>query len=94
LSKLSFYRYDRGRVGVFELLVLNEHVKDAILQRKTSYEIRRISVETSGLVTLFEDGLVKASLGQISLQEVMRHLPRIGKPRGLPELYRLTGEQK
>ncbi len=84
----------RGRVGVFELLVLNEHVKDAILQRKTSYEIRRISVETSGLVTLFEDGLVKASLGQISLQEVMRHLPRIGKPRGLPELYRLTGEQK
>ncbi|ORJ57120.1 secretion system protein E [Geothermobacter hydrogeniphilus] len=84
----------RGRVGVFELLVLNEQVKDAILQRKTSYEIRRISVETSGLITLYEDGLVKASRGLISLQEVMRMLPRLGKPRGLPELYRLTGEQR
>lgn len=84
----------RGRVGVFELLVLNEQVKEAILQRKTSYEIRRVSVETSGLVTLFEDGLVKASKGLISLQEVMRHLPRLGKPRGLPELYRLTGEKR
>jgi len=84
----------RGRVGIFELLVLNEQVKDAILQRKTSYEIRRISVETSGLVTLFEDGLVKAAHGQVSLQEVMRHLPRLGKPRSLPELYRLTGETR
>lgn len=83
---------NRGRVGIFELLVLNEQVKDAILQRKTSYEIRRISVETSGLVTLFEDGLVKASRGQVALQEVMRHLPRMAKPRGLPELYRLLGE--
>ncbi|GAB4167107.1 MAG: GspE/PulE family protein [Geothermobacteraceae bacterium] len=84
----------RGRVGIFELLVLNEQVKDAILQRKTSYEIRRISVETSGLVTLFEDGLVKAARGQVSLQEVMRHLPRLGKPRSLTELKRMLGEAK
>ncbi|RME34356.1 MAG: type II/IV secretion system protein, partial [Deltaproteobacteria bacterium] len=82
----------RGRVGIFELLILNEQVKDAILQRKTSYEIRRISVETSGLVTLFEDGLVKAARGLVSLQEVMRHLPRLGKPRSLPELRRMLGE--
>lgn len=81
----------KGRVGVFELLVLNEHVKDAILQRKTSYEIRRISVETSGLVTLYEDGLVKAARGIISLQEVMKHLPRLDKPRSLGELNRLLG---
>ncbi|PNU19211.1 secretion system protein E [Geothermobacter hydrogeniphilus] len=92
-SRCRFTGY-HGRVGVFELLVLNEQVKDAILQRKTSYEIRRISVETSGLITLYEDGLVKASRGLISLQEVMRLLPRLGKPRGLPELYRLTGEQR
>lgn len=80
-----------GRVGVFELLVLNDLVKDAILGKKTSYEIRRISVETSGLVTLLEDGLMKAFKGETSIQEVLRHLPRVSKPRSPQELSRLLG---
>ena len=81
----------KGRVSAFELLVLNEMVKDAILSRKTSYEIRRISLETSGLVTLLEDGLVKAVRGDTSLQEVLHHLPRLHKPRPIADLRRLTG---
>lgn len=80
-----------GRVGVFELLVLNEMVKDAILNRKTSYEIRRISVETSGLITLLEDGLLKAARGETSLSEVMRHLPKVSPPRPIAEISRLSG---
>jgi len=80
-----------GRVGVFELLVLNEPVKDAILTRRTSYEIRRLSIETSGLVTLLEDGLVKAAAGETTLTEVIRNLPRLGRPRPLAELKRLMG---
>jgi type IV pilus assembly protein PilB len=80
-----------GRVGVFELLVLNEQVKEAILARRTSTEIRRISVETSGLVTLLEDGIAKAARGETSLAEVCRHLPRIGRPRPLSELKRILG---
>jgi type IV pilus assembly protein PilB len=89
-EKCRFTGY-RGRVCVFELLVLNEMVKDAILNRKTSYEIRRISVETSGLVTLLEDGLFKAAQGLTSLREVARNLPRVSKPRPLPEIRRLVG---
>ncbi len=81
-----------GRIGTFELLVLNELVKDAILARKTSYEIRRISLETSGLVTLLEDGIMKASKGITTVKEVLRHLPRLHKPRPLAELRRLLGE--
>jgi type IV pilus assembly protein PilB len=81
----------RGRICVFELLVLNELVKDAILNRRTSYEIRRISVETSGLVALVEDGLYKASYGQTSIQELLRHLPRVVKPRPVEEIRRLLG---
>ncbi|HAS51995.1 MAG TPA: secretion system protein E [Gammaproteobacteria bacterium] len=81
----------RGRVGVFELLVLNVSVKDAILQKCTSHEIRRISLETSGMVTLMEDGLVKASRGDTTLAEVFRYLPRLDKPRPLIELKRLVG---
>lgn len=81
-----------GRVGVFELLVLNEMVKEAILGKKTSSEIRRISVESSGLITLLEDGLAKAAQGYTSVHEILRHLPRFGRPRPLPELLRLAGE--
>ncbi|MBK5966536.1 secretion system protein E [Thiocystis minor] len=81
-----------GRVGVFELLVLNEMVKDAILNKRTSSEIRRISIETSGLITLLEDGLAKAAAGATSLHEVLRHLPRLGRPRPLREILRLVGE--
>jgi type IV pilus assembly protein PilB len=81
----------RGRVGIFELLVMNEMVKNAILDRKSSYEIRKISIETSGLVTLIEEGLVKGARGLVSLQEIITDLPRLGKPRPLHELRRILG---
>lgn len=82
----------KGRIGVFELLVLNERVRSAILEQKTSYEIRQISVEHSGLVTLLEDGLVKAAAGLTSLDEILRCLPKLAKPRPLLEIRRLCGE--
>ncbi len=81
----------RGRVAVFELLVLNEAVKEAVLERRTSYEIRRISAQTSGLVTLLEDGILKAAQGQTTHEELVRCLPRLMKPRPVPELRRLLG---
>lgn len=81
----------KGRVGVYELLVLDEMVKDAVLNRRTASEIRRISVENSGLVTLLEDGLVKAAMGRTTLEEIVRMLPRLSPPRPMAELRRLLG---
>ena len=81
--------YD-SRICIFELLVLNERVKDAILQNRSSYDIRRISIETSGLITLLEDGIEKASRGLTTLAEVLRMLPRMDKPRPLSEIHRLS----
>jgi type IV pilus assembly protein PilB len=83
-----------GRVGVFELLVMNEMVKNAILNKQSSYDIRKISIETSGMVTLLEDGLVKGARGEISLHEIITDLPRLGKPRSLAELRRILGVTK
>ncbi len=82
----------RGRVAVFELLVLDEHVRDAVLNRQTAYEIRRISRESSGLLSLLEDGIAKASRGVTTLEEVLRMLPRLDAPRPPQELRRLLGE--
>jgi type IV pilus assembly protein PilB len=92
-SECRFTGY-KGRVGVFELLVLNEPVKDAVLTKNTSYDIRRVSTETSGLVTLLEDGIMKAASGMTTIQEIFRSLPRVGKPRPLLELRRLLGTEQ
>ena len=81
----------RGRVAVFELLILDEMVRSAILERRTSFDIRKVALESAGLVTLFEEGLVKASEGITSLEEVMRCLPLVLKPRPLEETRRLLG---
>lgn len=82
----------QGRVGIFELLILNDEVKEAVLARRTVHEIRRISIESSGLITLIEDGISKAARGKVSLPEVMRRLPRSVKPRPLHELRRILGD--
>ncbi|MDK9708970.1 MAG: ATPase, T2SS/T4P/T4SS family [Desulforhopalus sp.] len=82
----------KGRVGIFEVLVLNELVRTAILEQKTSYEIRQISIDHAGLVTLLEDGLLKAAAGITSIEEVLRCLPRLCPPRPLMEIRRISGE--
>jgi type IV pilus assembly protein PilB len=82
----------KGRVAVFELLPLNQHVKDAILLKKTSQEIRRLSGETTGLVTLLEDAIYKAVQGLTTFEEIIRQIPRLGRPRHISDISRLIGE--
>ena len=81
----------KGRLGVFELLVLNEPVRDAILAQKTSQAIRNISIESGGLVTLIEDGIFKAAAGATTIDEVLRCLPPLQKPRPIQKLRLLLG---
>ncbi len=82
----------KGRVGIFELLMLGDQVKEAVMARKTTHEIRRLSIESTGMVTLLEDGIAKAARGKVSLSEVIKRLPRLDRPRPLYELRRLLGE--
>ncbi len=81
----------RGRTAIFELLVMNEAVKEAVMLNKSASEIRKLGIDTASMVTLFEDGLVKAASGLVSVQEVLRDLPRINLPRPLTELKRILG---
>lgn len=65
----------RGRTGVHELLLVNDMVRDAILARKTSGEIRRMAREGASLVTMREDGFYKVLKGITSFDEVSRVVP-------------------
>ncbi len=83
----------RGRLAVHEMLVLDEAVRDAILEKKTSYQIRNISIHSSGLVTLMETGIAVAATGATTIEEALRCLPRLQKPRPLPIVQNLLGLQ-
>ena len=89
-SECNYTGY-KGRIGVYELLVLDEMVRNALIEQRTSHEIRTICIESSGLVTLLEDGIVKAAAGVTTIEEVLRCLPRLNRPRSLGELRRTLG---
>jgi len=65
----------RGRIAVHELLCVNDAVRDAILARKTSGEIRRIARRDANLVTMREDAFYKIIKGVTSFEEVNRVIP-------------------
>ena len=79
-----------GRVGVYELLIMNEAIKNAVLEKMTSYQIRKISVEHSGLVSLLEDGIVKAVNGVTTFEEILKHVPYTGRPRRIEEIMKIV----
>ncbi len=79
----------RGRIGVYELLVLNEDVKEAILQKKPAHEIRRVSVETTGLVSMREDAIDKVLQGLTTFEEATKHTPKTFAMRPLRQIVAL-----
>ena len=60
-----------GRTGIFELLVIDDDIRDLISKRLPSYIIKQTAIE-KGMVMLREDGLHKALAGQTTLEEVCR----------------------
>ncbi len=60
-----------GRTGIHELLVVDEHVRKAMLAGGDSASLQRIAVER-GMKTLYLDGLHKVSAGVTSLDELLR----------------------
>jgi type IV pilus assembly protein PilB len=84
--------YD-GRLGLFELLLLDEAGREHLRTFEGAAALRR-SAALSGPATLLEDGLVKAARGLTTLEELVRVVPRVARPRPLAELERLLGEQR
>lgn len=62
-----------GRIGLFELLLIDEQVCDLILTRVMAHEIRAYARKHQGMRTLREEGLIKCIKGITSTQEVLIH---------------------
>ncbi len=82
IKKLKFYKGKgceecqglgyKGRVGIFEIMTINKEVERLILNGQVSeYDMREISAR-NGMITMIQDGLLKAADGITSIEEVFR----------------------
>jgi type IV pilus assembly protein PilB len=79
----------RGRIGTYELLILNDAVKEAILQKRPAHVIRQLSIDTTGLVSMREDALSKVIRGLTTFEEVVKHTPKTFGVRPLHQILSL-----
>lgn len=60
----------KGRVGIYELLILDDVARDLVVRNPNVTELRRICKER-GMVSLREDGLHKVAAGLTTIEEVL-----------------------
>lgn len=60
-----------GRIGIFEVLVMSSAIEEATVNRQPADDMRVIAIK-EGMVTMRQDGLLKALQGLTTLEEVMK----------------------
>lgn len=62
----------RGRIGIYEIFTMNPDIEKLILDNKVSeFEMERIAIE-HGMITMAQDGLLKALDGITSVEEILK----------------------
>jgi len=61
----------KGRIGIYEVLELSEEIKQLIVKEATSNQIHEQAIK-EGMITMMEDGFIKAVQGITSIEEVLR----------------------
>jgi type IV pilus assembly protein PilB len=69
-SKDSHNGY-KGRMGIFEVLIVNATIKELIVSKTSTKEIME-QARRDGMKTMIEDGFIKAAQGLTSIEEVLR----------------------
>lgn len=61
----------KGRIGIFEVLTINEDIEKLIMDLAGETELTMAALE-SGMITMLQDGILKAIDGITSIEEVRR----------------------
>lgn len=61
----------KGRIGIFEVLKVTKAVSDLVLKEAPTEEIEK-QAEKEGMITMIQDGFLKAKCGITTLEEVLR----------------------
>ncbi|KKQ44596.1 MAG: Type IV pilus assembly protein PilB, partial [Candidatus Moranbacteria bacterium GW2011_GWC2_37_8] len=79
----------KGRIGIFEVLTISENIEKLILEMGGEREITQTALE-DGMITMAQDGILKAIEGLTSMDEVWR---ATGQTEFLEEIYEKLMEQ-
>ena len=61
----------RGRLGIFELMLMSSKVRELTFHEATTEQLRRAGI-SEGMTTLYRDGIDKVCRGITTLEEVYR----------------------
>jgi len=62
----------RGRIGIYEVMMMNEEIEKITLSgQATEYKLQEIA-QKSGMITMVQDGLLKAMEGITSVDEIFK----------------------
>ena len=61
----------KGRLGIHEILEMSETIKEMVLKRATDDQITA-QAKQEGMITMLEDGFVKAVKGLTTIEEILR----------------------
>lgn len=61
----------KGRCGIYEFLVPNEAVRNAVVKRASGEVIKQIAMKECGMITLRMDGMQKALDGLTTIEQVL-----------------------
>jgi type IV pilus assembly protein PilB len=61
----------KGRVGIHEVLKMNQSIKDLVMKNASSTEIEA-QAKKEGMLTMLEDGIFKCVAGLTTIEEVLR----------------------
>ena len=60
-----------GRIGIFEVMMIEGAVRDAITKKANSSEIQKLAIK-DGMTTMLVDGLTKILAGITTIDEILR----------------------
>jgi type II secretory ATPase GspE/PulE/Tfp pilus assembly ATPase PilB-like protein len=61
----------KGRIGLYEILVLDKDTKRMVLENKPADDIEKVAIR-NGMISLKADGIIKAIGGKTTIEEVYR----------------------
>ena len=61
----------KGRIGIYEALLMSETIRSLILKHSPSEQIRQQAIK-EGMVTILRDGINKVASGITSIEEILR----------------------
>lgn len=61
----------KGRIGLFEVMTMSTEIEDLAINKRPSDEIKASAIK-NGMITMKQDGIIKALLGMTTIDEVLQ----------------------